>query len=64
MSVKQKVKATEDRGSLDLTRQLDESDMALNTLKKIIHNLQEQNKKLREENKQLKDDAKEMLLYP
>jgi len=45
-----KIKATEDRGSLDLTRQLDESELAFKTLKQQI--------------KQLEREAEEMLLYP
>jgi cell division protein FtsB len=66
-----KIKATEDRGSLDLTRQLDESELAFKTLKEIIHNLQEENKRYKQENKNLKQqitnlerEAEEMLLYP
>ena len=50
-----KIKATEDRGSLDLTRQLDESELAFKTLKQIIHNLQEENKRYKQENKNLKE---------
>ena len=63
-----KIKATEDRGSLDLTRQLDESELAFKTLKQIIHNLQEENKRYKQENKNLKQqitnlerEAEEML---
>jgi len=66
-----KVKATEDRGSLDLTRQIDESELALNTLKNIIHNLQNENKAYKQENRNLKQqiknlesEAESMLLYP
>jgi len=59
-----KIKATEDRGSLDLTRQLDESELAFKTLKQIIHNLQEENKNLKQQIKQLEREAEEMLLYP
>ena len=67
----QKVKATKDKGSLDLTRQIDESELALNTLKKIIENLQNENKAYQEEKRNLKQqiknlerEAEEMLLYP
>lgn len=59
-----KVKATLDKGSLDLTRQIDESELALNTLKNIIHNLQNENKHLKQQIKQLEQEAEEMLLYP
>lgn len=66
-----KIKATEDRGSLDLTRQLDESELAFKTLKQIIHNLQEESKAYQQENKNLKQqiknlerEAEELLLYP
>ena len=66
-----KVKATKDKGSLDLTRQIDESELALNTLKKLIENLQNENKAYQEENRNLKQqiknlerEAEEMLLYP
>ena len=59
-----KIKATEDRGSLDLTRQLDESDLAFKTLKQIIHNLQEENKNLKQQIKNLEREAEELLLYP
>ena len=67
----QKVKATKDKGSLDLTRQIDENELALNTLKKTISNLQNENKAYKEENRNLKQqiknlerDAESMLLYP
>ena len=59
-----KIKATEDRGSLDLTRQLDESELAFKTLKQIIHNLQEENKNLKQQIKNLEREAEELLLYP
>ena len=59
-----KVKATLDKGSLDLTRQIDESELALNTLKTIIHNLQNENKYLKQQIKQLEKEAEEMLLFP
>lgn len=59
-----KVKATEDKGSLDLTRQIDESELALNTLKNIIHNLQNENKYLKQQIKNLESEAESMLLYP
>jgi len=66
-----KVRATDDKGSSDLTRQIDVNELALNTLKNAIHNFQEENKAYREENKNLKQqiknlerEAEEMLLYP
>ena len=56
----QKVKATKDKGSLDLTRQIDESELALNTLKKIIENLQNENKAYKEEIGKRLDEIKKV----